>query len=56
MTTYDPKVYELAVHFLKDNPIDSDRFRHQLAAHIQLEIEAWITFEEEEEALRELVK
>ena len=44
----DDKVVELAAHFLDGSPINNETNRKALAAHIQLEIEAWLTFEEEE--------
>jgi hypothetical protein len=49
--TYDFFSYLLATRFLKGLPIDSDKNREALAAHIQTEIEEWIVFEEEEAEL-----
>lgn len=48
--TYDAKSYDLAVHFLSDNPsLDTFDKIHHLALHIQESIEGWI----ETERLRE---
>lgn len=44
--SFDPKCYELATHFLADEPISqmptAERARQELAAHIQEEVERWI--------------
>jgi hypothetical protein len=52
---YDPKVYELAEHFLAAVPEkNTKRNRQLLAQHIQDELEDWILFmllpEDKEEA------
>lgn len=40
--TYDPKSYELAEHFLQDEPnLDCADARHNLALTIQAAIEDW---------------
>ena len=41
---FDPKCYELAEHFLNDDPlvIFTDKDRNALAQHIQNAIEGWI--------------
>ena len=42
--TYDTKCYELAEHFLSDEPeINDESNRRDLAAFIQTAIEDWIT-------------
>lgn len=45
--TYDQRCYHLATLFLSDSPtIDNEGTRERLAAHLQYEIETWITYEE----------
>lgn len=41
--TYDPKCYELAVHFLQDEQqLDTEENRRDLAIAIQEAIEDWL--------------
>jgi hypothetical protein len=51
--TYDPKCYELAESFLKDEGIDTPRTISQLAAQIQLTIEEYIEGEQEQREVNE---
>lgn len=48
MKSYDPACYDLAAHFLADEPISqmptAERARQELAAHIQEEVERWIMY------------
>lgn len=40
--TYDVKCYELAIHFLQDEPnLDTQENQHELAAEIQQAVEDW---------------
>lgn len=39
--TYDSRCYDLAEHFLSDEPNASEEEREKLAAHIQQAVEGW---------------
>lgn len=42
--TYDQRTYDLARLFLSDEPTATDADAHELAMHIQSEIEDWLNY------------